>query len=319
MTQLVRFRHRGSDKLGVIRGEHFIDITRAYAARLAAQGSANSNALAAAILPPDALVYFQGGAASYAALRDAVAFADELDATKARNHGISVARSEASVLVPIPNPPKIVCVARNYRKHAAEAGLTVSEIPILFPRFAATQIADGEAIIVPTVSDQVDWEGELAVVIGKGGRHITKEDAFQHVGGYTIFNDVSVRDYQFRVTQYTGGKNFHASGPIGPHISLVDEGLDPHDLRITTTINGVVKQDATTAEFIFDIPTLIEHISEFIELEPGDIIPTGTPAGVGFKRNPPEFLSDGDVVEVTVEGIGTLRNPVRNEERKHDE
>lgn len=316
MTQIARFRHSGIDKLGVVDGQYFIDLTRAYAAKQAAQGAANATALATAILPPDALAFFQGGKESHAALQEAVAFAQGLDLGEALDQGILVDRSTAKVLVPIPNPPKIVCVARNYRKHAEEAGLQVSEIPILFPRFAATQIAHGEPIVVPTVSEEVDWEGELAVVIGKGGRHITKDRAFDHVGGYTIFNDVSVRDYQFRVTQYTGGKNFHASGPIGPHISLPDEGLDPHNLRLTTTINGIVKQDATTAEFIFDIPTLIEHISEFIELEPGDIIPTGTPAGVGFKRNPPEFLTDGDVVEVTIEGIGTLRNPVHNESKE---
>ncbi len=137
----------------------------------------------------------------------------------------------------------------------------------------------------------------------------------EHVAGYTIFNDVSVRDYQFRVTQYTEGKNFHASGPVGPSIALVDEGLDPHALPIVTTINGVVKQDASTDELIFDIPTIIEHISTFIELEPGDVIPTGTPAGVGFKRTPPEFLREGDVIDVAIEGIGVLTNPVINEVR----
>ncbi|MFE3059524.1 fumarylacetoacetate hydrolase family protein [Nocardia sp. NPDC059239] len=319
MTKLVRFHHLGADKLGVVAGKHYIDVNRALAARLQGQGVAAATALADAMLPADALAFFQGAEDSLKALREAVSHADSLDESDAFDQGILIEASKSRVLIPIPNPPKIVCVARNYRKHAAEAGLEVSEIPILFPRFAATQVADGEPIIVPDVSHQVDWEGELAVVIGAGGRHITKERAFEHVAGYTVFNDVSVRDYQFRVTQYTGGKNFHASGPVGPHIALADEDLDPHNLRITTTINGVVKQDASTAEFIFDIPTLIEHISEFIELEAGDIIATGTPAGVGFKRNPPEFLKDGDIVEVTVEGIGTLRNPVQNERRAQND
>jgi 2-keto-4-pentenoate hydratase/2-oxohepta-3-ene-1,7-dioic acid hydratase in catechol pathway len=314
MTQIVRFRHAGREKFGVIDGDRFIDVPRAYAAHLAAKGVPHATALAEAVLPPDLLAYFESGEDGAAALREAVEYAAGLGTAEAYREGILVDRAEARVLVPIPRPPKIVCVARNYAKHAAEANLVISEIPILFPRFAATQIADGEPIIVPTVSKEVDWEGELAVVIGRGGRHISKERAFEHVGGYTILNDVSVRDYQFRVTQYTGGKNFHASAPVGPHITLPDEGLDPHNLRITTTVNGVVKQDATTAEFIFDIPTLIEHISEFIQLEPGDIVATGTPAGVGFKRQPPEFLVDGDVVEVSVEGIGTLTNPVRDED-----
>ena len=315
MTQIARFRHAGADRLGAVDGDDYIDLTRAYAAAQASNGSANAEALARAVLPPDALVFFEGGPASLTAAKIAVEFARGLDPVRARTGGILVPRSDTKTLVPIPNPRKIICVARNYGKHAAEAGLEIPEIPILFPRFAATLIADGDPIIVPFVSHQVDWEGELAVVIGKSGRHISRADALDYVAGYTIFNDVTVRDYQFRVTQYTAGKNFHASGPIGPHITLVDEGLDPHDLGITTTINGVVKQDARTDEFIFDIPTLIEHISEFIELEPGDVIPTGTPAGVGFKRTPPEFLAAGDIIDVTIEGIGTLSNPVRDELR----
>lgn len=315
MTRLARFRHSGEDRLGVVLEDDYVDLTRAFAASLTAKGEARAAALAAAVLPPDALAYLQNGATATAALQEAVAYARGLDTAVARSEGILVPRSAAKVLVPIPNPPKIVCVARNYGKHAEEAGLRISEIPILFPRFAVTQVADGDPVVVPSVSRELDWEGELAVVIGTGGHRIPRDEAMAHVAGYTIFNDVSVRDYQFRVTQYTGGKNFHASGPVGPHISLADEGLDPHRLRITTTVNGVVKQDANTEEMIFDIPTLIEHISEFVELEPGDIIPTGTPAGVGFKRTPPEFLTDGDVVAVAIEGIGTLTNPVRDESR----
>jgi 2-keto-4-pentenoate hydratase/2-oxohepta-3-ene-1,7-dioic acid hydratase in catechol pathway len=316
MTQLIRFTHAGTNRLGVVAdAEHYIDITRAYASLQHSLGAVAAESIAQAVLPADSLAFFQGGDTSLAALRAAVEHASTLSSSAAIAEGVLVPRSASTVLVPIPNPPKIICVARNFGKHAAEAGLKVSEIPILFARFAATQIADGEAIIVPQVSHELDWEGELAVVIGTGGQHISKENAFDHVAGYTVFNDVTVRDYQFRVTQYTAGKNFHASGPVGPHITLADEEFDPHNARIVVTVNDAVKQDASTDEFIFDIPTIIEHISEFIELEPGDIIPMGTPAGVGFKRNPPEFLRDGDVVAVTVEGIGTLTNPVRLEQR----
>lgn len=273
----------------------------------------NAELVANGLLPADSLAYFQGGEKSYKLLQDTVEFVSQVDAESARKEGLLVDRATTETLIPIPNPPKIVCVARNFGKHTAEAGLQISEILILFDRFAATQIADGEPILVPTVTDQVDWEGKLAVVIGKGGHRISKEDAMNHVAGYTIFNDVSMRDYQFRVAQYTGGKNFKASGPVGPSITLVDEDLDPHNLKITTTINGVTKQDASTDEFIFSIPDIIEHISEFVELEAGDIIPMGTPAGVGFKRQPPEFLRDGDEITVTVEGLGSLTNPVQNE------
>lgn len=222
---------------------------------------------------------------------------------------------EVKILPPIARPPKSICVARNYAEHAKEAGLDISPIPILFPRFSATFVADGDPVLVPAVSDNLDWEGELAVVIGKptNGKRITKAEAMDYVFGYTIFNDVTVRDYQFRVTQYTAGKNFRATGPIGPAIVTADEIIDPHNLNIRTTLNGEVVQFANTSTMIYDIPTILENIAEFIDLEPGDIIPTGTPAGVGFKRKPPIFLKDGDTITVEIPGVGTLSNPVKNE------
>lgn len=313
MTRVARFRFLGAERLGILRGDHYVDPTRATTALLRERGVWNAAALAHARVPNDTVGILAGGPDTLAALGDAVAYAEALEPDLARAEGLIVPVSETRTLVPIPRPPKIICVARNYGEHAKEAGLPIPEIPILFPRFANTQLADGEAILIPAASDQVDWEGELAVVIGSGGRHIPEREALEHVGGYTIFNDVSVRDFQFRVTQYTAGKNFQASGPIGPTISLTDEGLDPHGLEITTSVNGVVKQRGNTNAMIFDIPTLIAHISEFIELEPGDIIPTGTPSGVGFKRTPAEFLRHGDRVEVAIAGLGVLSNPVENE------
>ena len=233
-----------------------------------------------------------------------------LDPGLARRAGVRMALSAVDLLPAVPNPPKIVCVARNYAEHAREAGLAVSEIPILFARFPSTLVAHGAPIVRPRVSEQLDWEGELAVVIGRGGGHIARADALAHVAGYSIFNDVTVRDYQFRVTQYTAGKNFRASGPFGPHLTLTDEIPDPSTLEIVTDVSGIEMQRASTADMIFDVPTLIEHVSEFIDLEPGDVIATGTPAGVGFKRDPPRFLVAGDVVQVTITAIGTLSNPV---------
>jgi 2-keto-4-pentenoate hydratase/2-oxohepta-3-ene-1,7-dioic acid hydratase in catechol pathway len=217
------------------------------------------------------------------------------------------------LLPAVPRPPKVVCVARNYAEHAAEVGFDVPTIPILFARFPVTLVAAGAPIVRPTVSDQLDWEGELAVVIGRGGRHISRADALDHVAGYAIFNDVTVRDYQFRVPQYTAGKNFSASGPLGPWLTLADEVPDPQALEISTQVNGVEKQRASTAEMIFDVATIIEHIAEFVELEPGDVIATGSPAGVGFKREPPEFLRPGDVCRVEITGLGVLENPVAAE------
>lgn len=214
------------------------------------------------------------------------------------------------LLPPVPRPPKIICVARNYAEHAAEAGFELPTIPILFARFPVTLVAPGDPIVRPTASEELDWEGELAVIIGTGGRHIARDSALEHVAGYAVFNDVTVRDFQFRVPQYTAGKNFSASGPFGPWLTLTDEVPDPQALEIVTEVNGVEKQRASTADMIFDVRTLIEHISEFVELEPGDVIATGSPAGVGFKRDPPEFLRPGDTCRIEISGLGALENPV---------
>ncbi|MFB9947482.1 fumarylacetoacetate hydrolase family protein [Rhizobium puerariae] len=240
------------------------------------------------------------------------------DANGAENADVSKPLADVKLLAPIRRPPKIVCVARNYVEHAKEAGLEISPIPILFARFSSTFVADGDPVVVPTVSDDLDWEGELAVIIGKNtnGKRLTKEEAMDYVFGYSIFNDVTVRDYQFRVTQYTAGKNFRASGPFGPAIVTADEVADPHKLDIKTTLNGNQMQFANTDTMIYDIPTIIENISEFIDLEAGDVIPTGTPAGVGFKRKPPIFLKNGDTITVEIPGIGVLSNPVVKEGKR---
>jgi 2-keto-4-pentenoate hydratase/2-oxohepta-3-ene-1,7-dioic acid hydratase in catechol pathway len=250
--------------------------------------------------PGDMSTFLSGGAGSLDAAREAA----EQRAGSARP------LETVRLLPPVPRPPKIVCVARNYAEHAAEVGFELPTIPILFARFHVTLVAPGDPIVRPAVSEQLDWEGELAVIIGRGGRHITRNDALQHVAGYSIFNDVTVRDFQFRVPQYTAGKNFSASGPFGPWLTLTDEVPDPQALENVTEVNGVEKQRASTADMIFDVATLIEHISEFVELEPGDVIATGSPAGVGFKRDPPEFLRPGDICRVAISGLGALENPV---------
>jgi 2-keto-4-pentenoate hydratase/2-oxohepta-3-ene-1,7-dioic acid hydratase in catechol pathway len=217
------------------------------------------------------------------------------------------------LLPPVSRPPKFICVARNYAAHAAEANKELLEFPNLFVRFANTLVADGDTVLRPFVSDELDWEGELAFVIGKGGRHIKADDAYDHVFGYSIFNDVTVRDYQFRVPQFVAGKNFETSGPFGPTLVTRDEISDPHDLQLEVTVNDEVVQSTNTGDMIFQIPFLVEHISEFISLEPGDVIATGTPSGVGFVREPPRFLVPGDVMRVSVTGLGVLENPVDQE------
>jgi len=313
-VRLATHLQAGEPRLAVVAGDALIDVERGYAALLRARGEVAAERLAAAGAPSDVVRFLALGARAIAAAREAVDHALALDPAVARAELIRSALHEARLLPPVPRPPKIVCVARNYREHAAEAGLAVSEIPILFARFAATLVAPGEPIVRPSVSDQLDWEGELAVVIGTGGHRITAADAARHVAGYSLFNDATVRDYQFRVTQYTGGKNFSGSAPFGPFLVLADELPDPGALELTTTLNGEVVQRARTSEMIFDVPTIVEHVSEFVALEPGDVIAMGTPAGVGFKRNPPRFLVPGDVVEVAIPELGVLSNPVVAEE-----
>jgi 2-keto-4-pentenoate hydratase/2-oxohepta-3-ene-1,7-dioic acid hydratase in catechol pathway len=299
----------GERRVGAVVGDTLIDLARSRAHMLRAQGETEAGAIAAAELPGD-LVRILARPGGLDTARAAADHGAGLDAELARRELVTPSFADVTLLAPLPSPPKIVCVARNYAEHAREAGLVVSEIPILFARFPATLLGPGAPIIAPTVSVELDWEGELAVVIGRGGRHIAREDAYDHVAGYSIFNDVTVRNYQFRVTQYTAGKNFSASGPFGPYLVLADEIPNPADLELVTEVSGVEMQRASTSDMIFDIPALIEHISEFIDLEPGDVIATGTPAGVGFKREPPRFLAAGDVVRVTISGLGTLENPV---------
>lgn len=218
--------------------------------------------------------------------------------------------SSVKLLAPIPKPRKLLCVGLNYLDHAKESNAEIPKVPTMFNKFATAVIAPGEKIVLPKVSNSPDYEGEFAFVISTGGRHIQADDWKKHVFGYTIMNDVTARDYQRATTQWLMGKTFDTFAPIGPWIVTADEIADPHTLNIKTEINGEVLQNSNTRELIFKIPELIAHLSSVFTLEPGDIVSTGTPSGVGFARNPPRWLRPGDDVVITVEGIGQLRNPV---------
>lgn len=222
---------------------------------------------------------------------------------------------EGLALLPVvPDPDKIICVGVNYAEHRAEMGRgETPEYPVLFTRFANSQVGHGQPLVRPRASAQFDYEGELAVVIGRRGRHVAREGALALVAGYACYNDASVRDWQRHTHQFTPGKNFVGSGAFGPWFVGADELADPAALTLATRLNGVEVQRASTAEMIFDVPALIAYCSTFTELVPGDVIITGTPAGVGSKRKPPLFLKAGDVVEVEISGIGVLRNPVVDE------
>lgn len=210
----------------------------------------------------------------------------------------------------IPTPGKVLCVGLNYVAHAEEAGRKVGEYPVIFQRYGQTLAAHNEPLVRPLVSEQFDYEAELAVVIGKGGAHIKPEDAMSHVAGYTCFNDASVRDWQFHTHQYGMGKNFNKTGGIGPWLVTADEIADYRELRLTGVLNGETLQDGSLSDLAFDIPHLISYISKALPWQPGDILATGTPSGIGFKRKPPIYLKPGDTFEVVITQVGTLSNPI---------
>jgi 2-keto-4-pentenoate hydratase/2-oxohepta-3-ene-1,7-dioic acid hydratase in catechol pathway len=210
----------------------------------------------------------------------------------------------------VPNPDKILCVGLNYETHRKETGRAEVKHPTIFGRFANTQTAHLSNIVRPRVSSDLDFEGELAIVIGKAGRYIARANAFDHIAGYSCYNDGSVRDWQHHTHQFTPGKNFPGTGAFGPWMVTPDELGNLAELRISTRLNGEVVQDARLGQMIFDIPTVIEYCSSFNPLEAGDVILTGTPGGVGVKRTPPLWMKPGDVVEVEIEKLGTLRNGI---------
>ncbi|GGE96501.1 fumarylacetoacetate hydrolase family protein [Sphingomonas prati] len=213
----------------------------------------------------------------------------------------------------IPNPGKIMCVGHNYESHRQETGRDKTERPSIFTRFADSQTGHRAPIVLPTVSTMLDFEGELAVVIGRGGREIREEDALSHIAGYACYDDASVRDWQWHTRQFTPGKNFPQTGGFGPWLVTADEIADPSALSVTTRVNGEVVQSQPTADMIFSIPAIIAYVSAFTPLSPGDVIVTGTPGGVGAKRQPPRWLAAGDVVEVDIPGVGLLVNHVQAE------
>ncbi len=228
------------------------------------------------------------------------------------NEPADVKMAEVVLDLPIPAPAKIICIGRNYKAHVAEGNLKLPEKPSVFLRTLESFSPPGGALVRPRISEKFDYEGELAVVIGTPGRHIPKEEALEHVFGYTCLNDGSIRDYQF-THSLTVGKNFFHSGSIGPWIVTADEIPDPTELVLGTRLNGAELQHTRTDDLIFDIPTIISYISDFIPLDAGDIIATGTPEGVGFARKPPLWMKAGDEIEVEISGIGVLRNFVVDE------
>lgn len=251
---------------------------------------------------PDVLSILAGGVEARERAENAAAIAE------------TVPLASVKLLAPVPRPPKLICVGLNYRDHAIETGNEIPKIPTIFNKFPSTTvIASGDTIVLPKNSTKPDYEAELAFVIGKGGRHIPAEKWQDHVFGYTMVNDISARDFQLATSQWLMGKTFDTFAPMGPALVSADEIADPHELDISLTVNGETLQNSNTRELIFRIPDLVAYLSSVVTLEPGDVVSTGTPSGVGFARKPPRFLKDGDEVIVRVQGLGELRNVCQTE------
>jgi 2-keto-4-pentenoate hydratase/2-oxohepta-3-ene-1,7-dioic acid hydratase in catechol pathway len=224
---------------------------------------------------------------------------------------VRVALAEVRILAPIHRPPKFICIGLNYRDHAIESGMAIPTIPTVFNKFPSVVIGPDDNIVLPKMSEQPDYEAEFAFIIGKSGKHINGANWRDYIFGYTCVHDVSARDIQLKgTTQWLMGKSFDTFAPMGPYIVTADEITDPHNLNVKLILNGEVMQNSSTKELIFNIPQLLEFLSQVVTLEPGDIVATGTPPGVGMARKPPVFLKAGDVTIVEIEGIGQLRNPV---------
>jgi len=249
---------------------------------------------------------------SYPDLRSAIA-ANKVSELETATSDAAHLLDSVRFLPLIPNPDKILCVGVNYRSHIEEMGREVPDYPVVFVRFAGSQVGHSQAVIRPQVSEQFDFEGELAVVIGKPARHVSRSEALEYVAGYCCFLDGSVRDWQRHTMQFTPGKNFAKSGSMGPYLVTRDEVPDPATLLLATRVNGELMQEGHVADLVFDIPHLIEYCSTFAELLPGDVIATGTPGGVGAARTPPVWLKDGDTITVDIPGVGSLANIVADE------
>jgi acylpyruvate hydrolase len=214
-------------------------------------------------------------------------------------------------LPPLVRPPKIICLGLNYRDHAEESGLGIPDFPVLFGRFASSLIGHNAPIILPKVSSDLDYEAEMVAVVGKGGKNIAERDALDHIMGYSIFNDASIRDYQLRTPQWTAGKNFDNTGAFGPWLVTADEvPAGGAGLKIECRLNGQVMQSSNTSNLIFDVAKTVHLLSTFMTLEAGDVLVMGTPGGVGLARKPPVWMKEGDICEVEIEGLGTLSNPI---------
>ncbi|MBI3912136.1 MAG: fumarylacetoacetate hydrolase family protein [Armatimonadetes bacterium] len=319
--RLLTFDVGGQTRLGAEHRGRIIDLQNAASLReLAQHGLSAANAVAER-LPADTLAFLERGESALTAARETLGWIQDwpADIWYALDGQSAVIYREDQVRrrAPILRPPKIICLGLNYRDHAAESGMPVPKEPVLFSKYATSVIGPDEPIRLPTDSTEVDYEAELVFVIGKRGRYIPAAEAMAYVAGYMCGHDVSARDYQLRRGggQWMAGKTFDTFAPMGPALVTADEIPDPNALALSCRVNGETLQNSSTREFVFTVAQVVSYLSGIMTLEPGDVVFTGTPPGVGFARRPPVLLQDGDVVEIEVERIGVLRNPVRADRR----
>lgn len=314
--KLVTYTADGEPRLGaLVQQSQIIDLNRGYYMLKQTEGQPVTERLADAMVPSDMVAFLEGGEQALEAAEAVLRFVEKQMASGTSlvgRWGASIVYDERDVrlLAPILKPPKIVGIGLNYRDHAEEQGAKVPKVPMIFAKFATSIIGPDEPIIYPSITEQLDYEAELAFVIGKGGKNIPAEQAEEHIAGYCVFNDVTARDVQLSDRQWVRGKTGDTLAPMGPYLVTRDEVPEPDNLQIKLWLNGELMQDSRTDQLIFDIPYLVNFLSEAFTLEPGDIVATGTPSGVGFARKPPVFMKVGDRVKVEVEGLGVLENPV---------
>jgi acylpyruvate hydrolase len=314
--RLVTYQREGQFRTGAQLDKQVVDLNRAHRAALHQTENEDELAVADARVPTDMTGLLRGGDTSLRAVQQAVAFARgqlEVSGKTLNQQGIVYATDDISLLPPVVRPGKVICLGLNYRDHAAESGMTVPDYPVLFHKVAGSLIGHNQPIVVPRISSKIDYEGELAIIIGRRGKYIAEDEAYSYIAGYTVANDVSARDLQFRTSQWTTGKMLDTFGPLGPALVTRDEVPDPHTLSIKTILNGQVLQDGNTADMIFGVPFIVRYISEIVTLEPGDVILTGTPSGIGNTRSPQVFMKPGDTIEVEIGHLGKLTNPVAAE------
>lgn len=308
--KLVTYTREGFTRIGAQLTEtnQVVDLNYAYQALLQYQGKPRYEKIAEAYVPANMTEFLQGGTESISLAKEAVAYALENEGTF--THKLVHAYEDVKIEAPVPEPGKMICVGHNYREHILEMGREIPEYPVIFAKFANTVIGPQDDIPFYPISEQLDYEAEFAFVIGKQARHVSKENALDYVAGYTIVNDVTYRDIQRRTLQWLQGKTVEGSAPMGPWLITTDELTDPSGLEVVLTVNGEERQHTNTANFVFNVPYLVEFLSNLMTLEPGDVILTGTPGGVGVARNPQVFLKDGDVVKIEIDKVGVLENKV---------